>query len=166
MKEAAYRVLVVGLGNPARGDDGIGPLVAERLAGLLPPDVTVAPPGANVLSLVTEWADFDAVVCVDAAAPLTTPGHIHRFDLATTELPREIGLASSHVLGLAEAIGLSRVLHLAPRDVIVFAVEGASFVGGGPMAPEIAAAAPEVAARVLAEVVNLRRRSNKVAPES
>ena len=27
------KVLVVGIGNPDRGDDGIGPLVATRLAG-------------------------------------------------------------------------------------------------------------------------------------
>ncbi len=166
MNDTARRVLVVGLGNPDRGDDGVGPFVIEKLAGRLPADVVVASSGIPVLSVMTEWADFDAVICVDAAAPLTAPGHIHRFDLATTELPREIPLASSHVLGLADAIGLSRALDLAPRDIIVFAIEGASFVGGAQMAPEVITAAAEVAARVVAEVATLRRSAHKFRAEA
>ena len=161
MNEApARRVIVVGLGNPDRGDDGVGPLVVGKLAGRLPTDVAVAAPGADVLTLMMEWADFDAVICVDAAAPLTTPGRIHCFDPASTELLQYTRAASSHALGLAEAIGLSRVLSKAPRDIIIFAVEGASFAAGAPMSSEVTAAAAEVAGRVVAVVERLRRSSN------
>lgn len=162
----ARRVLVVALGNPDRGDDGVGPLVIEKLAGLLPPDVPTALIGGNTLSLLSEWAGVEAVICVDAAAPLTAPGRIHRFDLAGGELPREVAFASSHALGLADAIGLARVLGLAPRDIIVFAVEGASFAAGAAMAPEVAAAAAEVAGRVVAEVAELRQSSHKITAEA
>jgi hypothetical protein len=83
MKKAPTpRVLVVGLGNPDRGDDGVGPIAVEKLVGLLPTDVAVAPHGADVLTLMMEGADFDAVIFVDAAAPLTTPGRIHCFNPA------------------------------------------------------------------------------------
>lgn len=151
------RVLVVGLGNPDRGDDGVGPLVAKELAGLLPADVAIASPGGDVLSLIAEWDGFDAVICVDAAPPLTVPGSVHRFDLATTELPRDMTSTSSHALGLADAIGLGRVLQQAPRDIIVYAVEAVSFAGGALMTPEVAAAAAEVVSRVVAEVAMLRQ---------
>lgn len=162
MKEACpRRVLVVGLGNPDRGDDGVGPLVVEKLTGLLPADVAVAASGADVLALMAEWMKFDALIFVDAAAALTTPGRIHRFDLATADLPRDATLTSSHALGLAETIGLARVLRQAPRDIIVYAVEGACFAGGGPIAPEVAAAAAEVADHVVAEVMSLRRSSKR-----
>ena len=77
-------MLVVGVGNPDRGDDGVGPLVATKLAEVLPADVTITCPGGNVLSLIPEWPGFEAMICIDAAAPLTTPGRIHRFDLAGT----------------------------------------------------------------------------------
>jgi hydrogenase maturation protease len=167
MKKAPTpRVLVVGLGNPDRGDDGVGPIVVEKLVGLLPTDVAVAPPGADVLTLMMEWADFDAVVFVDAAAPLTTPGGIHCFNPANTELLQYRRAASSHGLGLAEAIGLSRVLRQAPRNIIVFAVEGASFAAGASMAPEVAAAAAEVADRVVAEVARLRQSSNELTADA
>jgi hypothetical protein len=39
-------------------------------------------------TLMTEWADFHAVICIDAATALTT-GCIHRVDLAMNALPRD-----------------------------------------------------------------------------
>ncbi len=162
-KAPARRVLVIGLGNPDRGDDGVGPLVVEKLAGLLPTDVAVAPAGADVLTLMTEWADFDAVICIDAAAPLAAPGRIHRFDLANAELPQHTRSASSHALGLADAIGLARVLRQAPQNIIVFAIEGASFARGASMTSEVAGAAAEVTACIVAEVARLKHGPNVIA---
>jgi hydrogenase maturation protease len=162
MQVPARRLIVVGLGNPDCGDDGVGPLVIEKLAGLLPADVAVARVGADVLTLMTEWADFDAVICIDAATLLTTPGRIHRVDLATNDLPRDRSAASSHAVSFADAIQLSRVLRQAPRGIILFAIEGACFAAGAPMTPEVAAAAAEVAGRVVAEVTRLRQSSHKL----
>ncbi len=161
IKEIARKVLVVGLGNPDRGDDGVGPLVAKKLADLLPGDVAITSTSGDVLSLIPTWAGFDAMICIDAAAPLTAPGCIHRLDLATTGLPGDLtstsSHASSHALSLAEAIGLARALQQAPRDIIVYAIEGASFATGAPLTPPVAAAAVEVAGRVAAEVERLRQ---------
>lgn len=44
-------VLVVGLGNPDCGDDGIGALVALSLAGRLPADVPVVVRSGDMLAL-------------------------------------------------------------------------------------------------------------------
>ena len=144
------------VGNPDRGDDGLGPLVAKTLAGALPADVKLVCANGDMLGLIPEWSGVDGMVCVDAAALLTTPGRIHRFDLATTELPRDMAPPSSHALGLAEAIALARALEQAPRDIVVYAVEGAEFGGGAAMTPAVAAAADEVAGRIVAEVERLR----------
>lgn len=154
---APRRVLVVGLGNPDRGDDGIGVIVAHRLAGRLPSDVALAVRSGDMMSLIEDWAGFDALVCVDAAAPIGTPGRIHRIDLATSDLPQGISTTSSHGFGITEAIGLARSLHLAPRDIVVYAVEGRCFDGGAPMTPEVVAAAGEAADCIAAEVSRLRQ---------
>jgi hydrogenase maturation protease len=159
-------VLVVGLGNPDRGDDGVGPVVAQELAGVLPADIAVTWPDGDVLSLIAAWSSFDAVILIDAAAPATTPGRIHRLDLATTELPRGLNYASSHALSVADAIELARVLRLEPQGIIVYAIEGACFARGAPMTPEVAAAAAEVADRVVAEVRRLRQGTNELAAEA
>jgi len=153
---APRKVLVIGLGNPDRGDDGIGPRVARRLAGMLPPDVAIATPRGDLLGLLTEWDGFHAVICIDAAAPLTTPGRIHRFDLAHTELPPRATAQSSHALGLAETIALARALGQLPEEIAVYAIEGESFVAGTGITPQVASAGDEVADRIAMEIATMR----------
>jgi hydrogenase maturation protease len=163
MSGGVPRILVLGLGNPDRGDDAVGPLVARLLAGRLPPDVRVATRGGDMLALIEDWSDCDALVCIDAAAPAGMPGRLHRLDLAVDDLPRGPGPASSHGLGLAEAVALARALGRAPARIVVHAVEGACFDGGAPPTPAVAAAAEAVAARVVAEVARLRHGGAEVA---
>jgi hydrogenase maturation protease len=152
------RVLLVGLGNPDRGDDGVGQIVARKLAANLPAGVAVAESGADMTSLIAAWEGFDAVICIDAAAPLTAPGRIHRYDLATTELLHDVVHVSSHGLGLADTVALARVLNAAPRDIIVYAVEGTSFAIGATMTPEVSMAVAEVVDHIADEVERLRLR--------
>lgn len=161
--DAAGRVLVIALGNPDRGDDGIGPAVAARLEGRLPPGVALLVRRGDLLGLIEDWAGVAALVCVDAAAPLGEPGRIRRLDLATDELTRELSLASSHGFGLAEAVELARVLGLAPLRIVVYAVEGCRFTGGTALSAAVAAAVAETAERILAEVGRLLRPTAGVA---
>ena len=146
------KALVVGIGNPDRGDDGVGPLVARRLVGRAPPDVTIIERAGDVLALIEDWVDYDTVILIDAAAPGNTPGSIHRIDLLTTELPADMSLSSTHAFGVGNAIGLARTLGLLPRSLVVHAIEGVNFEPGAHLSPNIAAAVEEVAAQVIAEL--------------
>ncbi len=150
------KVLVIGLGNPDRGDDGIGAVVAQALVGRLPPDVAVKVRRGDLLALIQDWEGFEAIVCIDAAAPMGVPGRICRVDLNSSELPRTLSFTSSHALGLPEAIELARSLQLAPRQIIVYAIESDSFGSCAPLTPAVAAAAHVVADQVVAEVDRLR----------
>jgi hydrogenase maturation protease len=150
------KIVVVGLGNLDRGDDGIGAAVARELAGRLPRDVAVLFGRGDLLSLIEEWAKADALICIDAAAPAGAPGRWHRIDLATGDLPPDRASTSSHDFGVAAAIALARTLGVAPRDIVVFAVEGRSFDAGASMTHEVASAAGEVVEHVIAEVARLR----------
>jgi hydrogenase maturation protease len=149
------KVLVACLGNPDRGDDGIGAAVARALAGRLPEGVGLVVRCGDMLALIDDWAGFDAVVCVDAAAAAGTPGRIRRIDLGCENLPVDVGATSSHAFGLAEAVQLARTLHSAPAHIVVYAVEGASFETGAPMTAAVAAAADDVARRVTDDVRRL-----------
>ena len=108
------RVLVIGLGNPDRGDDAVGALVVRSLAGRLPGDVTLRERSGDMLALLDDWAGYDAVICIDAAAPSGAPGRIHRLDPAVDTLERDFAFASSHAYGLAEAVALAGQLGLMP----------------------------------------------------
>jgi hydrogenase maturation protease len=151
------KVLVIGLGNPDRGDDGAGALAVSRLVGRLPADVVTLVRSGDMLSLIEEWTGFDDVVCVDAAAPMGKPGRIHRIDLAAGDLPREMSCTSSHAFGLAEAVALARALGRAPRNLIVIAIEGYCFDDGTEMTPAVAVAADGAAEQIVAEIGRLRK---------
>jgi len=149
-------VRVIGIGNPDRADDGIGCLVAQRLAGRLPGDVAVLTRSGDMMDIGDDMAGIDALVCIDAARPAGSPGSVTRIDLGSQLLPGGGTFASSHGFGLAQAIELALALGTASQDIVIYAIEGVSFEPGAPMTPEVAAAAQEVVARVVAEVKRLR----------
>ncbi len=150
------RILVVGIGNADRADDGVGLSVASLLPGRLPPEATLVVRSGDILGLVQDWAGYDALVCVDAAAPMGQPGRVHCFDAADGKLPPGASPTSSHAFGLAAAIAIARELRLLPATVRVYAIEGACFDAGAPMTPKVAAAVDHVAERIIEEVAALR----------
>jgi hydrogenase maturation protease len=158
------KVLVACLGNPDRGDDGIGAAVARVLGGQLPDAAALILRSGDMLALIDDWAGCDAVVCVDAAASLGAPGRIHRVDLARDDLPPSAPVSSSHAFGLMDAVRLAGTLSNAPPTLIVYAVEGVCFDGGAPMTAAVAAAAEDVARRVVDEVRRLTHAAGLPVP--
>lgn len=144
-------VIVMGIGNPDRADDAIGPMVAARLLRDLP-QTPVVSRANDAFALIEEWTGVQTAVLIDAAAVISSPGRIHRIDLSCDELPCELGISSTHAFGLAQAIALARALGRLPERVIVYAVEGVCFDQGADMSPQVAAAADEVTQLVAAEV--------------
>lgn len=159
----AERVLIVGVGNPDRGDDGIGPLVVRQLLGRVSRDVLIVERSGDALALIDDWEGRDAVILVDAAAPGGTPGNIHRIDMLRDPLPPEFSKSSTHGFGVAEAVGLADALDLLPPRLIAYAIEGANFDPGAPISPQVAAVTSEVASRVAAE---LRRMGQQLLGEA
>ena len=144
--------LVIGVGNPDRGDDGLGPLVVRRLAEMELPGVTIIERSGDGLALIEDWGGYDAVVLIDAAAPVGVPGRIHRLDLAGEELPVEFSRASTHAFGVAEAVRLARTLGRLPARAIVYAVEAVNFDAGAGLSAEVAAAVPALLTHLAAEL--------------
>jgi hydrogenase maturation protease len=135
--------LIIGFGNPDRGDDAAGPMVARGLAGRVA--ARVLERHGDALALLDEWGDATSLVLVDAAAPMGVPGRIHRLDLAQSDLPREFSSGSTHAFGLPEAVALSRRLGTLPGRVVVYAIEGACFDLGAAVSPAVEAAVERVA---------------------
>ena len=75
-----------------------------------------------------------------------------RFEAGEQELPAGLFRASTHHLGIAEAVELARVLGRLPARTVLYAIEGTRFEAGGELTAEVSAALPRVAAAVRAEV--------------
>ena len=147
-------VVVIGIGNDFRRDDGAGPAVVARLRGQAPPGVRLVVTDGEPARLVEAWTGAALAVVVDAvrAEPLR-PGRVHRFVL---DRPRPVGLvrraASSHGLGLDDAVALAVALDRMPGRLIVHAIEAADLSQGPGLTPPVAAAVPVIAAAVLADL--------------
>lgn len=142
------RPALVPLGTPFRGDDAVGRLVAEAVvaAGA---DVDVLDCGDEPTRLIDALEGRDLVVVVDAVQSGAMHGTVHRIAAADGRLPRELSLASTHAMSVADALDLARALGRAPARVVLIGVEGRAFGMGDPITSEVEAAVRGAAAEVL-----------------
>ena len=144
--------LVAAIGNPDRGDDGLGPAVARRLRGCVRPGVRVLERRGDALALIEDWSGVPYVILVDAMAPLGEPGRVHRLELTDSPLPIGFAPGSTHAFGIVETIELARSLGRLPQRLIAYLVEGERFTTGTPLSPAAAGAVDEPAQRIVMEL--------------
>lgn len=149
--------LVIGVGNPDRGDDGVGRVVAQSLRGRVGAGVEVLERDGEVTALLDCLERTDCAYLVDAAASGAEPGTIHRLEAHRAPLPQGLLSLSTHGFGPAEAVELARAMGSLPATCVVYAVEGAGFEAGQPLSAPVARAAGEVARRILAELDSHRQ---------
>jgi len=122
--EPKPRVALIGIGSPF-GDDTLGwqVLDALRKRPLLLPEYEVAfekadRPGPGLLEYMQ---GFDVAVLIDALDAGLPPGTVKLLgqdDLAKIELP-----ASTHSLGVAEALALGQTLQMLPERLYLLGVQ-------------------------------------------
>jgi hydrogenase maturation protease len=142
--------MVIGVGNRWRRDDEAGLAVAQLLADRLP--VEVLEREGEPAGLIEAWNGAEALWLVDAVSSTAPPGTIHRIDAAEQELPSELFRASTHHLGLAEAVELARALGRLPARVVFYGIEGGSFDAGEGLTPAVEEAVRQVAEAIRKEV--------------
>lgn len=131
--------LIIGIGNRARGDDAAGLVVAERL-GL---SERVIAHNGEAASLMQLWSQATEVVLVDAVTAGLPAGSVVEVDVGRQPIPTGL-CRSTHALGPAEALELSRVLGALPDVVTLYGIEGADFSPGGGLSPEVESAVDRV----------------------
>ena len=141
-------VLVIGVGSPDRGDDGVGPVVAAEVARRSLPGVTVLAE-LTPLDLLDAWAGARTVVLVDAVRTGDPPGTVTTLDATVTRLPVGVGASSTHGLGLADVIEMSRSLGRVPERLVVVGVELADCSPGAVLSPRVRAAVGSAVETVL-----------------
>jgi len=146
------RIIVLCIGNPQRGDDAAGRAVARALRALLV-DVEIIEEEGEATRVLARLEVADVAYIVDACVFGAKPGDIRRFDASTGPLPRAAFGASTHGIGLAEALELARALGVLPSRCVIYAIEGGTFDIGAPMSPAVAAAVAVVADRLRVDIL-------------
>ena len=145
-------MLVIGIGNELRGDDGIGILVARQIGERHLPGVQVLEHSGEGASLLEAWTGAQRVFVVDAISSGSAPGTIHRFDAVRELLPAQAFQSSTHAFGLREAVEVGRALDLLPTRLVIYGVEAKSFAVGEEISAELVDAAADLSERILEEV--------------
>lgn len=141
-------MLIIGCGNRERSDDGAGILVAERLWDL---GIEAETRSGEATDLMEAWNGADDVILVDAVLTGAPVGTVQAWD-GWQPLASVRANASTHGLGLAEAIELAHVLHCLPTRLRFYGIEGRRFELGAEISPQVQRAVAEVVGRIIADL--------------
>ncbi|MEZ4666365.1 MAG: hydrogenase maturation protease [Anaerolineae bacterium] len=148
-------VLVLGIGNLDRGDDGAGIAVVRRIRSMMLQGITVMEMSGEGTALVNLWETMKphSVYIIDAMYCGVPTGSIERFDIHDSPLPQQfISDYSTHAFGLHHAIELARVLDCLPRKVTVYGIEGQCFDHGEPLTAEVKTATIKTVGLIMYEL--------------
>jgi hydrogenase maturation protease len=144
-------IVVVGIGNSYRSDDGVGIVVAAALNDLALPGVHVVTDIVEPMSLLEAWSGARLAVVIDAAvATPSVPGRVRRCTFGDAVDAAE-GL-SSHGVDIGRTHALGQALGRVPSALVVFTIEVADTGHGIGLTPQVAVAVPEVVDMVVAEI--------------
>ncbi len=119
--------LVVGLGNPILGDDGIGWQIAQKLRETegIPSDVTIECMAMGGISLMEALIDYDRAILIDAIITgQAQVGSVSQYQLDDLPNMNTGHMSSAHDTTLINALNMGKSLgaHL-PQDIVVVTVE-------------------------------------------
>jgi hydrogenase maturation protease len=153
------RSIIIGYGNPLRGDDGVGWHAARRLEAVLQETEIIAchqltPELAEPMS----WAEIVVFVDADAQGPAGSVS-------CQTVTPGDSGASAlSHHVTPRQLLGWTQSLWGASPQAFLFSVSGQSFGCGEELSVPVGAALPELIERIGsligAEKTWVRRPSN------
>lgn len=114
-------VLLIGFGNPGRGDDGLGPALARKIERRALPGVVVKIAFQLTVEHALDIANADVVVFADADLALKTP-------YAFTEVPVGApGYLDSHNVSPQTVMGLAEQLFGSKARGFILAISGHAF---------------------------------------
>jgi hydrogenase maturation protease len=141
------KTLVVGLGNPILGDDGIGWQIAQTLQQTkeIPSDVSIECLAIGGISLMEALIDYDRAILIDAIVTHQVPvGTVSCYKLGDLPNLTTGHMSSAHDTSLVDALHMGRSLgaHL-PEDISIVTVESQKvYEFSENMTPAVAAAVP------------------------
>ncbi len=139
------------------GDDAVGPIVIDRLDGRLPDTVALVESVGDATHLLDTWRDARLAVVVDAVVTGGVSGLVHRID-GKAGFPTSWRSASTHLIGVVEAVNLGDAVDMMPDDLVVYGIEISEVEPGVTLSRDVDAAADEVVELIAAELAAVRGR--------
>lgn len=150
MTDALPRTLVIGLGNPLMGDDGIGLAALEQLNGSrqLPGGVELVDGGTWGMNLLPLIESAETVILLDAIRLGRPAGTV--IELEGDAVPRRLAhKLSPHQIDLGEVLAVAALRGTLPQRLYAIGLEPAVVEMRTSLSPAVEAALPLMLARVV-----------------
>lgn len=164
-------VVIAGLGNEYRHDDGVGVLVSRRATQAT--RVRDVGPAVDPLDLLGRWDHARLAVVVDAVRTGADPGTVRVLDLGALRPaggddghggaphrhdPRHVRAraTSSHGVDVVGVLRLARAVGSAPDRVLLVGIEGQDFSPGVGLSPRVSKAVPAAVDQIVSLLQEVR----------
>jgi hydrogenase maturation protease len=151
-QSALQKVLVIGIGNEYRNDDGIGLAVARKVRERNITSVVVREESGEGAALMEAWQGYESIILIDAVSSGKTPGTVFRIDARKKKVQSKFFFHSTHAFSVAEAIELARAMETLPSRLIVYGIEGANFSSGLQVSQTVQKAVEQVVEQIVHEI--------------
>jgi hydrogenase maturation protease len=136
----APHVVVLGMGNILRRDEGLGIRALQRLSERYTPrdHLDFVDGGTLGLELVSYLEDADRLLVLDAALTESPAGTLLRME--HDEVPAFFGMRSSpHEVGLPDLLAVTKLRGTEPPEIVVLGMQPAVIELGWDLSPEVEA---------------------------
>jgi len=140
------KTLIIGIGNPGRTDDGLGPVLAETVENWKIPEVTTTIDYQLNIEHAGEIAEADLVIFIDASVNVSPPFSFYRVH------PAAENEYTTHAMKPEAVLAACREVYGKLPPAYILAVRGDNFDFGENLSPEASGYLKE-AQRFLAELL-------------
>ena len=151
------RDAVVALGNPLMGDEGVGPVILERLRlhSRLSPQVDLLDTSGSIMGALHALKDRRKVVFLDCALMGLKPGDYRRFLPSQVKTGKIMPGLSLHEGDLLRMLETARLLGESAEEVVIFGIEPARLEPGQGLSDVLTAKMAEYTDEILCEFDSL-----------
>lgn len=147
------KVVVLGVGNTIRADEGVGVRVVEALEReyRLPEGVVAIDGGTSSMEMLEELSDLDFLIVVDAIADRKPPGTLIKLegDAVPVFFRRNL---SPHGIGLSDVLAALEFMGKAPKETVVLGLQPISLELSTELTQEVRALVPTLVSQVVDEL--------------
>ncbi len=119
------KVLVLGIGNPLRSDDGVGIHVIEALKDENLGKSVDIKEGLSGLDMLNAIIGYERIIMIDAIKTGGEPGTIYKLSVEDLHAQQTLHAFSTHDVDIPTMLKLGRDLYPGkiPEDIVIIAVE-------------------------------------------